>query len=83
MRRAAAHRKQVVCSDCFATWLHVAVFRAVIAFIRRLRRTALVLSAAHINKAIGDMPRRCALLYKAKGELFEEGGRARKAARVQ
>ena len=48
------------------------------AFIQRLRRTALRLSPAAINKAVGDMPRRCALLYKAKGELFEEGGRAPK-----
>ena len=54
-----------------------------VAFIRRLRRTALGLRTADINRAIGDMPRRCALLHKAKGELFEEGGRASKAARVE
>ena len=53
------------------------------AFIRRLRRTALRLRSAEINRAIGDKRRRCALLYKAKGGLFEEGGRASKAARVR
>ena len=53
------------------------------AFIRRLRRVALDMPAQAITKAIGDMTRRCALLYKSKGGLFEEGGRASKAARVE
>ena len=52
------------------------------AFIRRLRRTAFGLPSAEIHKALGDMTRRCALLYKAEGELFEECGRAPKVARV-
>ena len=52
------------------------------AFIRRLRRTAFGLNSAEINKALGDMTRRCAQLYKAKGESSEEGGRATKVARV-
>ena len=51
-------------------------------FIRRLRRTAAALSRDLITKAIGDMKRRCHLLYAAKGGLFEEGGRAPKNARM-
>ena len=47
-------------------------------FERRLDRTAANLPKEFIDKAIGDMRRRCELLSKAKGGLFEEGGRARR-----
>jgi hypothetical protein len=48
-------------------------------FGARLNRTAKALSHAYINDAIGDLQRRCQLLYEAKGGLFEEGGRSRRA----
>ena len=44
-------------------------------FEQRLDRTARNLPEAFINKSIGDLQKRCKLLYKAKGGLFEEGGR--------
>jgi len=44
-------------------------------FIRRLQRTVQRLSAKHLQKAIGDLSWRTEALYKAKGGLFEEGGR--------
>ena len=47
-------------------------------FEKRLDKTARNLSKTFINKAIADMKRRCSLLSKAKGGLFEEGGRARR-----
>jgi len=50
-------------------------------FAKRLDRTAKRLPAEFINKAIGDMKRRCGLLYAAKGGLFEEGGRSPKKRR--
>ena len=46
------------------------------AFEKRLDRTARNLSTAFIERSIGDMARRCRLLYEAKGGLFEEGGKA-------
>ena len=49
-------------------------------FEARLDRTAKSLPSCFIEKAIGDMVRRCDLIYKAKGGLFEEGGRSAKAA---
>lgn len=48
-------------------------------FQARLDRTAKGLPSSYINKAISDMARRCDLLFKAKGGLFEEGGRPKKA----
>ena len=48
-------------------------------FGTRLNRTAKALSHAYINDAIGDLQRRCQLFYEAKGGLFEEGGRSRRA----
>ena len=44
-------------------------------FISRLRRTAKAIPMAHVEKAIGDLSWRAKALYKAKGGLFEEGGR--------
>ena len=46
-------------------------------FESRLNRTAAGLSA-DFNRAIGDLKRRCELLYNAEGGLFEEGGRSRR-----
>ena len=40
---------------------------------RRLKRTATRLPKAFLEKCIGDMRRRCQLLYEAKGHHFEEG----------
>ena len=48
-------------------------------FEQRLDRTDRRLPAAFINNAIGNLQKRCQLLYKAKGGLFEEGGRSRRA----
>ena len=48
-------------------------------YLQRARRTAMRLPAAFINRAIGDMKRRCQLLFEAKGGLFEEGGQRRRA----
>ena len=47
-------------------------------FERSLGRTAANLPGAFVDKAVGDMRRRCELLSKAKGGFFEEGGRARR-----
>ena len=44
------------------------------AFEKRLDKTARGLNPDFIDKSIGDMRRRCTLLYEAKGGLFEEGG---------
>jgi hypothetical protein len=44
-------------------------------FKKRLRRVAKSIPGALVNKAVGDMAWRVAQLYKAKGGLFEEGGR--------
>ena len=44
-------------------------------YIRRLRRAAMALKPAFINKAIGNMRERCQRLYAAKGKHFEEGGK--------
>ena len=41
-------------------------------FIRRLRRVVKQWLENEIKKAIGDMKRRCELLYRAKGGLFDE-----------
>jgi hypothetical protein len=45
-------------------------------YLQRLRRTAMTLPKHFVDKAIGDMKRRCQRLYAAKGHLFEEGGRS-------
>ena len=50
-------------------------------FAARLDRAAKRLPTEFINKAIGDLKRRCGLLYAAKGGLFEEGGRSPKKRR--
>ena len=42
-------------------------------YFLRLKRTALRLSKSFLEKSVGDMRRRCQLLYKAKGYHFEEG----------
>ena len=47
-------------------------------FGRRLDRIARTLPKDFIERSIGDMARRCQLLYEAKGGLFEEGGRRRR-----
>ena len=44
--------------------------------IARLRRVAQSLTPVFIDRAIGDMRRRCQLLFKRQGGLFEEGGRS-------
>ncbi len=44
-------------------------------FLARLRRTAMRLPTAFVQKCIGDMRRRCQLVAAAKGGHFEEGGR--------
>ena len=45
------------------------------AFIRRLARTTKAIPTDFVNRSIMDMKRRCQLLLKAKGGLFQEGGR--------
>ncbi len=47
-------------------------------FIKRLERTARSLPRKFINDSIADMQRRCQKLCKAKGGLFEEGGKRKK-----
>ena len=42
------------------------------AYIERLRRAAQGLRASFVDRAVGDMRRRCQLLYKARGGLIEE-----------
>ena len=44
-------------------------------FEQRLDRTARNLPSSFIDDAIGGLRKRCQLLFKAKGGLFEEGGR--------
>ena len=44
----------------------------------RLNRTAKNLSPKFVNAAICNKKVRCERLYKAKGGLFEEGGRSKK-----
>ena len=44
-------------------------------YLARLRRAALGLRKKFVDKATGDMHRRCARLYAAKGGYFQEGGR--------
>ena len=44
-------------------------------YLARLRRTAMRLLASFIDRSIGDLRRRCARLYDARGGNFEEGGR--------
>jgi hypothetical protein len=43
-------------------------------YLKRLRRTAMKIPRALIDKAIGDLRRRCQLLIAAEGGHFEEGG---------
>ena len=43
-------------------------------YLGRLRMTALRMPQARVDSWIGDMPRRCKRLYKARGGWFEEGG---------
>ena len=49
-------------------------------FIQRLRRTIRTLPKSSIDRAIGDLAWRAQALHKAKGGLFEEGGRRGRAA---
>ena len=42
--------------------------------VARLRRTALKLPKSFVDKAIGNMAKRCKRLYDAEGGHFEEGG---------
>ena len=44
-------------------------------YIARLRRTALSLPEAFVNKSISNMQQRCQSLHAARGGHFEEGGR--------
>jgi len=44
-------------------------------YVLRLRRAAQSLSRSFVERSIGDMKRRCQLLYARRGGLFEEGGR--------
>jgi hypothetical protein len=45
-------------------------------YIARLKRTAVAMPRARVERWIGDMARRCKRCYDAKGRLFEEGGRS-------
>ena len=45
-------------------------------FVARLQRTAMSLPRKFINKSLENMRERCQRLYKARGRLFEEGGKA-------
>ena len=45
-----------------------------VAFLKRLRRTAMRLPAAFINSSLKNMKVRCQRLAAAKGGHFEEGG---------
>ena len=45
-------------------------------FAKYWRRTAMAIPAKLINKAIGNLAHRAAMVLKAKGGLIEEGGRA-------
>ena len=47
-------------------------------FERRLNRTALSLPPSVINRMVANMRVRVQRLYKAKGGLFEEGGRSKR-----
>ena len=42
-------------------------------YLTRLKRTAIRLPKSFLEDSIGDMVRRCELLYQAKGYHFEEG----------
>ena len=44
-------------------------------YVARLKRTALRLPQRFIENSIGDMVRRCQLLFEAEGGYFEEGGK--------
>ena len=44
-------------------------------YLKRLKTTAMRLPKVFVEKAIGDMKRRCELLREVKGLHFEEGGR--------
>lgn len=41
-------------------------------FKRRLRRVVKSIPRADLNKAVADLARRTELLYRAKGQLFDE-----------
>ena len=45
------------------------------AYLKRLKSTAMRLPKVFADKGIDDIRRRCQLLYEAKGQHFEEGGR--------
>ena len=47
--------------------------------VARLRRAAQSLTPAFVERAIGDMRRRCQLLFKRQGGLIEEGRRPTRA----
>ena len=44
------------------------------AYLKRLRKTAMSLPRAYIRKTIGSMHKGCALVKKARGGHFHEGG---------
>ena len=44
-------------------------------YIQRLQRTIRTIPKSSIGRAIGDLAWRAGELHKAKGGLFEEGGR--------
>jgi len=46
-------------------------------FLARLRRTAMRLPSSFVQRAIGNMTRRCEKLKAAKGFHFEEGSRGK------
>ena len=43
-------------------------------FLKRLRRTALSLPQSFVDKAVGDLQKRCQLLHAARGGHIEESG---------
>ena len=47
-------------------------------YVARLRRAAQGLSRGFVERSVGDMKRRCQLLYRSRGGLFEEGGKSGK-----
>ena len=51
-------------------------------FEKRLNRTASRIPKDDIDNWIGDLHKRCRLLYEAKGGLFEEGGRSKRRRRA-
>ena len=46
---------------------------------KRLDKTACRLPSSFIDRSIGNLARRCRLLFEVKGALFEEGKRSRRS----